>query len=142
MPTNEAAFITDASGLLRIIQEIQPGEIRKLAVQSHATISFEEPEYAAAADGLDVLRIVEASRLRGLVPEASQTRSHPFCPCSPVAKLHAYGFTANDSEAYDGIRLNDENAVHGETVGTRNIFPCHCPSRRPLRGSTFRLLGG
>src|SRR5712692_8393686 len=36
--------LTDATNLIRIIQETQPDEIYNLAAQSHVLVSFETPE--------------------------------------------------------------------------------------------------
>src|SRR6187431_3750696 len=55
--------LTDASSLLRIIQQTQPDEIYNLAAQSHVQVSFETPEYTANADGLGTLRLLEAIRI-------------------------------------------------------------------------------
>src|SRR6185503_11635510 len=48
----------DATNLIRLVQEVQPGEIYNLAAQSHVQISFETPEYTANADGLGTLRLL------------------------------------------------------------------------------------
>ena len=58
--------LTDATNLIRIIQEVQPDEIYNLAAQSHVQVSFETAEYTANADALGTLRILEAIRLLGL----------------------------------------------------------------------------
>ncbi len=111
--------LTDATNLIRIIQQVQPDEIYNLAAQSHVAVSFETPEYTANADGLGTLRILEAirilglekktrfyqastSELYGLVQEIPQTETTPFYPRSPyaVAKLYAYWITVNYREAY------------------------------------------
>jgi GDPmannose 4,6-dehydratase len=111
--------LTDASSLIRIIQEVQPDEIYNLAAQSHVAVSFEEPEYTANSDALGALRILEAirilklenktkyyqastSELYGSVQETPQTERTPFYPRSPyaVAKLYAYWITVNYREAY------------------------------------------
>ena len=55
--------LTDATSLIRIMQEIQPDEIYNLAAQSHVAVSFEEPEYTANSDALGALRILEAIRI-------------------------------------------------------------------------------
>src|SRR5271163_3299418 len=55
--------MTDATNLIRIIQETQPGEIYNLAAQSHVQVSFETPEYTANADALGTLRLLEAIRI-------------------------------------------------------------------------------
>jgi GDPmannose 4,6-dehydratase len=150
-PTPHKNFIvhfgdmTDASNLIRIIQTVQPDEIYNLAAQSHVKISFETPEYTANADGLGVLRILEAirflgliektkfyqastSELYGLVQEIPQTETTPFYPRSPygVAKLYAYWITVNYREAYkmfavNGILFNHESPLRGETFVTRKI---------------------
>ena len=43
--------MTDATNLIRIVQETQPDEIYNLAAQSHVRSVFETPEYTANADG-------------------------------------------------------------------------------------------
>src|ERR1041384_3083428 len=57
--------LTDATNLIRLIQEIQPTEIYNLAAQSHVQVSFETAEYTANADELGTLRLLEAIRLLG-----------------------------------------------------------------------------
>jgi GDPmannose 4,6-dehydratase len=137
--------LTDATSLIRIIQEVRPDEIYNLAAQSHVAVSFEEPEYTANSDALGALRILEAirilklekktkyyqastSELYGIVQETPQTEKTPFYPRSPygVAKLYAYWITVNYREAYgiyacNGILFNHESPVRGETFVTRKI---------------------
>ena len=137
--------LTDATNLIRIIQEVQPDEIYNLAAQSHVQVSFETPEYTANGDALGTLRILEAlrilnmtkrtkfyqastSELYGLVQETPQKETTPFYPRSPyaVAKLYAYWITVNYREAYgiyacNGILFNHESPVRGETFVTRKI---------------------
>ena len=137
--------LTDATSLIRIIQEIQPDEIYNLAAQSHVAVSFEEPEYTANSDALGALRILESirilklekktkyyqassSELYGIAKETPQTEKTPFYPRSPygVAKLYAYWITVNYREAYgiyacNGILFNHESPVRGETFVTRKI---------------------
>ena len=137
--------LTDSTNLIRIIQEVQPDEIYNLAAQSHVKVSFETPEYTANADGIGMLRILEAvrllgltkktkiyqastSELYGLVQETPQSERTPFYPRSPyaVAKLYAYWITVNYREAYDmyavnGILFNHESPLRGETFVTRKI---------------------
>src|SRR3954462_462943 len=55
--------LTDATNLIRVIQETQPDEIYNLAAQSHVQVSFETAEYTANADGMGPLRLLEAIRL-------------------------------------------------------------------------------
>ncbi|MGD9412645.1 MAG: GDP-mannose 4,6-dehydratase [Desulfobacterales bacterium] len=137
--------LTDATNLIRIIQEIQPDEIYNLAAQSHVMVSFETPEYTANADALGTLRLLEAirildlidktrfyqastSELYGLVKETPQSETTPFYPRSPygVAKLYAYWITVNYREAYgiygcNGILFNHESPIRGETFVSRKI---------------------
>ncbi|MEP7111422.1 MAG: GDP-mannose 4,6-dehydratase [Ferruginibacter sp.] len=137
--------LTDASSLLRIIQQTQPDEIYNLAAQSHVQVSFETPEYTANSDGIGVLRLLEAirilgmekktkfyqastSELYGLVQEVPQKETTPFYPRSPygVAKLYGYWITVNYREAYNmyavnGILFNHESPIRGETFVTRKI---------------------
>ncbi len=137
--------LTDATNLIRIVQEVKPDEIYNLAAQSHVQVSFETPEYTANADGLGTLRLLEAirilelsdrtrfyqastSELYGLVQETPQRESTPFYPRSPyaAAKLYAYWITVNYREAYgmhasNGILFNHESPIRGETFVTRKI---------------------
>jgi GDPmannose 4,6-dehydratase len=137
--------LSDASNLIRIIQETQPDEIYNLAAQSHVAVSFESPEYTADVDAIGTLRILEAirilglqgstrfyqastSELYGLVQEIPQRETTPFYPRSPyaVAKLYAYWITVNYREAYgmyacNGILFNHESPRRGETFVTRKI---------------------
>jgi GDP-mannose 4,6-dehydratase len=137
--------MTDATNLIRIVQEIQPDEIYNLAAQSHVQVSFETPEYTANADAIGTLRLLEAirllklegktrfyqastSELYGKVQETPQRETTPFYPRSPyaAAKLYAYWITVNYREAYgmhasNGILFNHESPIRGETFVTRKI---------------------
>jgi len=137
--------MTDATNLIRIVQEVQPTEIYNLAAQSHVQVSFETPEYTANSDALGTLRILEAVRILGLenitriyqastsemfgqVQEVPQRETTPFYPRSPygAAKVYAYWITVNYREAYgmhasNGILFNHESPVRGETFVTRKI---------------------
>ena len=137
--------MTDATNLIRIVQETQPDEIYNLAAQSHVQVSFETAEYTANADGIGTLRLLEAirllkltdrtrfyqastSELYGLVQEVPQKETTPFYPRSPyaAAKLYAYWITVNYREAYgmhasNGILFNHESPIRGETFVTRKI---------------------
>jgi len=137
--------MTDATNIIRVVQETQPDEIYNLAAQSHVQVSFETPEYTANADGLGTLRLLEAirilglaqrtrfyqastSELYGLVQETPQRETTPFRPRSPyaAAKLYAYWITVNYREAYgfhasNGILFNHEGPRRGETFVTRKI---------------------
>jgi GDPmannose 4,6-dehydratase len=137
--------MTDATNLIRIIQDVQPDEIYNLAAQSHVKVSFETAEYTANADALGTLRLLEAIRLLGLsektrfyqastselfgkVWETPQRETTPFYPRSPyaAAKLYAYWVTVNYREAYDmyacnGILFNHESPIRGETFVSRKI---------------------
>ena len=137
--------LTDATNLIRIVQEVQPDEIYNLGAQSHVKVSFESPEYTADADALGTLRLLEAIRMLGLekktrfyqastselygkVREIPQTETTPFYPRSPYAcaKLYAYWCTINYREAYgiyacNGILFNHESPLRGETFVSRKI---------------------
>jgi len=137
--------LTDATNLIRLVQEHQPDEIYNLAAQSHVQVSFETPEYTANADALGTLRLLEAIRILGIkekvrfyqastselygkVQESPQNEATPFYPRSPygAAKLYAYWITVNYREAYgmhasNGILFNHEGPLRGETFVTRKI---------------------
>ena len=137
--------MTDATNLIRIVQETKPDEIYNLAAQSHVQVSFETAEYTANADGMGTLRLLEAirileltnrvrfyqastSELYGKVQAVPQSETTPFYPRSPyaAAKLYAYWITVNYREAYgihasNGILFNHESPIRGETFVTRKI---------------------
>jgi GDPmannose 4,6-dehydratase len=137
--------LTDATNLIRVIQQVRPDEIYNLAAQSHVGVSFETPEYTANADALGTLRLLEAMRILGLqettrfyqastsemfgkVQEIPQRETTPFYPRSPygAAKVYAYWITVNYREAYgmyacNGILFNHESPIRGETFVTRKI---------------------
>jgi GDPmannose 4,6-dehydratase len=137
--------MTDATNLIRIVQEAQPTEIYNLAAQSHVKVSFETAEYTANADALGTLRLLEAirilrmddrvrfyqastSELYGGVYKEPQNEATLFHPRSPyaTAKLYAYWITVNFREAYgmhasNGILFNHEGPTRGETFVTRKI---------------------
>ena len=136
--------LTDATNLIRIVQEVQPDEIYNLGAQSHVKVSFETPEYTANADALGVLRLLEAIRILGLEDKtkfyqastsemfgdapAPQNEETPFRPRSPyaAAKVYAYWIVRNYREGYglyasNGILFNHEGPTRGETFVTRKI---------------------
>jgi GDPmannose 4,6-dehydratase len=137
--------MTDATNLIRIVQETQPTEIYNLAAQSHVQVSFETAEYTANADGIGTLRLLEAIRILGLegqtrfyqastselygkAAEVPQNENTPFHPRSPyaAAKIYGYWITVNYREAFglhasNGILFNHEGPTRGETFVTRKI---------------------
>ena len=137
--------LTDATNLIRILQEVKPDEIYNLGAQSHVQVSFETPEYTANGDALGTLRLLEAIRILGMekstrfyqastselygkVQETPQKETTPFYPRSPygVAKLYAYWIVVNYRESYgmfacNGILFNHESPLRGETFVTRKI---------------------
>jgi GDPmannose 4,6-dehydratase len=153
--------LTDATNLIRIIQETQPDEVYNLAAQSHVQVSFETPEYTANSDALGTLRLLEAlrilgmtsrvrfyqastSELYGLARETPQNERTPFYPRSPygVAKLYAYWITVNYREAYgvhasNGILFNHESPIRGETFVTRKITMAAARIREGLQDKLY-----
>lgn len=137
--------LTDATNLIRLVQETRPSEIYNLGAQSHVQVSFETPEYTGNADALGTLRLLEAIRILGMeksvrfyqastselygkAREVPQSETTPFHPRSPyaAAKLYAYWITVNYREAYgmfaaNGILFNHESPTRGETFVTRKI---------------------
>jgi len=137
--------MTDATNLIRIVQQTQPDEVYNLAAQSHVQVSFETAEYTANSDAVGTLRLLEAIRILGLEKKSRfyqastselygkaqavpQNETTPFYPRSPyaAAKLYAYWITVNYREAYgmhasNGILFNHESPLRGETFVTRKI---------------------
>jgi GDPmannose 4,6-dehydratase len=138
--------LTDATGLRRILEQVQPDEVYNLAAQSHVKVSFEQPEYTADVVALGTLRLIEAvrdymsyanrsvrfyqagsSEMFGAAPPPQHERT-PFMPRSPyaVSKVAAHHYAANYRDAYDlficnGILFNHESPRRGETFVTRKI---------------------
>src|SRR3954466_4793273 len=153
--------LTDATNIIRIVQETQPDEIYNLAAQSHVQVSFETPEYTANADGLGTLRLLEALRILGgeqttrfyqastsemfgKVREIPQNENTPFYPRSPyaAAKVYAYWITVNYREAYgvhasNGILFNHESPIRGETFVTRKITMAAARIREGLQDKLY-----
>jgi GDPmannose 4,6-dehydratase len=153
--------VTDATNIIRIVQETQPDEIYNLAAQSHVQVSFETPEYTANADGLGTLRLLESirilgrenktrfyqastSELFGRVQEIPQKETTPFYPRSPyaAAKLYAHWITVNYREAYgmhasSGILFNHESPIRGETFVTRKITRAVASIKHGLQQKLF-----
>jgi GDPmannose 4,6-dehydratase len=137
--------MTEATSLIRLVQQTRPDEVYNLAAQSHVAVSLESPEYTANADAVGVLRLLEAIRILGMeksvrfyqastselfgqVQEVPQSETTAFYPRSPygVAKLYGYWITVNYREAYgmhasNGILFNHESPIRGETFVTRKI---------------------
>jgi GDPmannose 4,6-dehydratase len=137
--------ICDATNLISLISQIKPDEIYNLAAMSHVRVSFDSPEYTADADGVGVLRMLDAirasgmekscrfyqastSELYGKVQEVPQSETTPFYPRSPyaVAKQYAFWILVNYREAYgmhltNGILFNHESPRRGRTFVTRKI---------------------
>ncbi|MCC7449521.1 MAG: GDP-mannose 4,6-dehydratase [Anaerolineae bacterium] len=153
--------LTDATNLVRVVQQVQPDEIYNLAAQSHVAVSFETPEYTANADALGTLRLLEAIRILGLdrktrfyqastsemfgkVQEVPQRETTPFYPRSPygAAKVYAYWICVNYREAYgmyacNGILFNHESPIRGETFVTRKITRAVARIRLDLQETLF-----
>ena len=154
--------VTDATNIIRLLQEIKPDEIYNLAAQSHVQVSFETPEYTANSDALGTLRILEAirilnlkekvkfyqastSELYGKAQEIPQNEKTPFYPRSPyaVAKLYSFWITVNYREAYkifasNGILFNHESSVRGETFVSRKITMAACAISKKTKLLIFR----
>ncbi len=135
--------LSDGSGLVRLLQTIQPEEVYNLAAQSHVRVSFDSPEYTADITGTGTIRMLEAIRDVGLKPryyqasssemygkvqEVPQRETTPFYPRSPYgcAKVYSYWITVNYRESYgmhasNGILFNHESPRRGETFVTRKI---------------------
>ena len=94
--------LCDATNLISIISNVKPTEIYNLGAMSHVKVSFDMPEYTADADGVGVLRMLDAiraagmekkvkfyqastSELYGKVQEVPQSETTPFYPRSPYA---------------------------------------------------------
>ncbi len=138
--------LSDATGLMRLIAQLEPDEIYNLGAQSHVKVSWDEAQYTADVTGVGVLRLLEAvrevqertgkpirfyqassSEMYGSAPPP-QRLDTPFHPRSPYACAKVYGFwqTVNHRESYgifacNGLLFNHESPRRGETFVTRKI---------------------
>ena len=138
--------LSDASGLRRILELVQPDEVYHLGAQSHVRVSFDQPEYTADVVAVGALRLFEAirdyarrtgnpvrtyqagsSEMFGAAqpPQNEQTAFHPRSPYA-VAKVAAHWFAINYRESYglfiaNGILFNHESPRRGETFVTRKV---------------------
>jgi GDPmannose 4,6-dehydratase len=135
--------LTDATGLRRTFEEVEPEEIYNLGAQSHVRVSFYQPEYTADTVAMGTLRLLEtvrdmhaksvrvyqagSSEMFGSTPPP-QNETTPFHPCSPygVSKAAAHYYAVNYREAYglfisNGILFNHESPMRGETFVSRKI---------------------
>ncbi len=128
--------LTDASNLIRIVQQVQPDEIYNLAAQSHVAVSFESPEYTANADALGTLRLLEAIRILGLerktrfyqastsemfgqVQEIPQRETTPFYPRSPYAAAKVYATGSPSITARPTACLPERHPVQSRVADPR-----------------------
>jgi len=151
--------LSEASGLARLIGQVQPDEVYNLAAQSHVRVSFDSPEYTTDIVGTGTVRLLEAiretgikprfyqassSEMFGLVREVPQTEKTPFYPRSPYgcAKVYSYWITVNYRESYglhasNGILFNHESPRRGETFVTRKITRAVAQIRAGLQDKLY-----
>lgn len=135
--------MTDLSGLIRTVREIQPDEVYNLAAQSFVKSSWHQPLLTGTVTGLAVANVLEAVRLEapkarfyqasssemyGLIQEPMQSETTPFYPRSPyaVAKLYGHWMTVNYRESFglhasSGILFNHESPLRGIEFVTRKV---------------------
>lgn len=135
--------VTDASGSIRMVADVEPDEIYNLAAQSFVAVSFQQPITTASITGLGAMHLLEAirivntkikfyqastSEMFGKAQEVPQTENTSFYPRSPygVAKLFAHWTTVNYRESYNifaasGILFNHESPLRGKEFVTRKI---------------------
>ena len=135
--------LTDLSGLIRVMNEVQPDEVYNLAAQSFVKSSWQQPLLTGTVTGLGAANMLEAVRLAcpkarfyqasssemyGLIQEPVQSETTPFYPRSPyaAAKLYAHWMTVNYRESFglhasSGILFNHESPLRGIEFVTRKI---------------------
>jgi len=132
----------DLSSLVRIVKEVQPGEIYNLGAQSFVASSWRQPVLTANITGVvtNVLEAMRAERpdarfyqassseMYGFIQEAVQNEKTPFYPRSPyaVAKLYGHWITINYRESFgmhasSGILFNHESPLRGVEFVTRKV---------------------
>jgi len=138
--------MTDANGIRKVLEVVQPDEVYNLAAQSHVRVSFDQPLYTAEVVSTGTLCLLESvrdyvqrskaetrfyqagsSEMFGASPPP-QNEKTPFYPRSPyaVSKVGAHWHCVNYREAYglficNGMLFNHESPRRGETFVTRKI---------------------
>ena len=135
--------LTDLSGLIRVVEEVEPDEVYNLAAQSFVKSSWQQPYLTGVVTGLGATNVLEAVRLVrsqarfyqasssemfGTTREPVQSETTGFHPRSPyaAAKLYAHWMTVNYRESFglhasSGILFNHESPVRGIEFVTRKI---------------------
>ncbi len=135
--------LADGSSLVRIVKEVQPGEVYNLAAQSFVASSWQQPVLTSNVTGVGVVNVLEAlraeapgarfyqassSEMYGLIQEEMQSETTPFYPRSPyaVAKLFGHWMTVNYRESFglhasSGILFNHESPLRGIEFVTRKV---------------------
>lgn len=135
--------LLDLSGLVRIVQQIQPDEVFNLGAQSFVKTSWDQPILTGQVSGMGAVNVLEALRLikpdaryyqastsemYGLIQEPLQSEKTPFYPRSPyaAAKLYAHWMTVNYRESFgmyacSGILFNHESPLRGLEFVTRKV---------------------
>lgn len=135
--------VSDLPSVVRVMEEVQPGEIYNLAAQSHVRISFDMPDYTLEVTGRGAFNVLEAARrtcptarvyqagsseMFGLAEECPQDEHTPFHPRSPyaIAKVLGHHSAVLYREAHgmfvaNGILFNHESPRRGANFVTRKI---------------------
>ncbi len=135
--------LLDISGILRVLQEVQPDEVYNLAAQSFVKSSWQQPILTGQVTALGVINMLEAvravrpearfyqassSEMFGLIQNEIQNERTPFYPRSPYAVAKAYGhwITVNYRESFglracSGILFNHESPLRGIEFVTRKV---------------------
>jgi GDPmannose 4,6-dehydratase len=135
--------ITDLTGLVRVLEAVEPDEVYNLAAQSFVGLSWSQPLLTADVTAIGAHNMLEALRMAapsarfyqasssemfGKVPTPTQNESTPFYPRSPygVSKVYAHQMTINYRESFDmhascGILFNHESPLRGIEFVTRKI---------------------
>lgn len=135
--------VTDSTGIMKIVRDVNPDEIYNLAAQSHVGTSFNQPLASIDINTGGVVNILEAirqikpdckyyqastSELYGDTKHTPQDETTPFSPVSPyaISKLASFHFVKMYRNAYNifasnGILYNHESPRRGDNFVTRKI---------------------
>lgn len=135
--------LLDQYSLIKLIDQIRPGEIYNLAAMSFVPTSWDQPVLTSEFTATGVTRVLEAiravdrnirfyqassSEMFGKVRETPQKETTPFYPRSPygVAKVYGHWITVNYRESYkifavSGILFNHESPRRGLEFVTRKV---------------------
>lgn len=119
--------MTDATNLIRLLQETQPDEIYNRAAQSHVQVSFETPEYTAMP--------ARHTAAAGSDPKSSPRGQDPILPGLHIRTIRCPGYAAEGD-----YPVLSTLAIRGAKLYAYWITVNYRPSRRSNASTIFWIV--